>query len=114
MWRMKRWKLLWLPPVVLGLAAACISPSMRTGDPNYDAWQALRRTLLGVAFAYVVLALLGRLVSRIDRQIDRKRERGGEVDRAICAHCGYDLRATPDRCPECGRRPEIAAATTSN
>jgi hypothetical protein len=58
----------------------------------------------GVAVPHwcVVLALLGFPVSGVARWGRRKWRGRGEV-MARCAACGYDLRASAGRCPECGK-----------
>jgi hypothetical protein len=39
----------------------------------------------------------------------RRRQQIQRVRRQLCVACGYDLRATPSRCPECGAIPAASA-----
>jgi hypothetical protein len=55
---------------------------------------------------WLIVALLGampawRAVTSRRRRVAAERLRLGQ-----CRRCGYDLRATPDRCPECGKERE--------
>lgn len=70
-----------------GMGAAVVRP-IRQWAALLPAWS------LAAVFAVLPLWAAGRTHLR------RRRGRLGSV--GMCAHCGYDLRASPDRCPECG------------
>jgi hypothetical protein len=79
------------------------------GRPNGEYWSN-RDIFLCVPYWMLVLptAALAWLVGRRSRLVRRRLRRG------LCPACGYDLSATPQRCPECGLTPdtpEVARAT---
>lgn len=80
-----------------------------------DAWLPLAQLMWGYPTArsraifiphWAIIMLTALLPAIAVTRSIRNRKRKGH-----CPNCGYDLRATPDRCPECGR---VTNAATSN
>jgi hypothetical protein len=77
------------------------SSSRPSGTP-YGEHTNLSLTLPHWAVISPCLVLPAVAMVRLGRFLRRRRQ-------GLCLHCGYDLRATPERCPECGT---VVRATT--
>ena len=67
-------------------------PRLPGDPPDGYTWLVVPWRLITLALAAPPLCAAGVYLSRLRR-----------VKPGVCVHCGYDLRATPGRCPECGR-----------
>jgi hypothetical protein len=87
-----------------GFAAWCVQSSR----PN---WRFGGRLAVVVFAPYWFLVLILSLLPTV--WLLRTLRRRRRVVVGLCTVCGYDLRATPERCPECGAVPAGAAVCES-
>jgi hypothetical protein len=75
-----------------------------TGTPAGSVSLQMRFLCVPIWFVVVLVPLPLAVQRGIARLVGRHRSRRG-----MCRACGYDLRGTPDRCPECGAIPPVVA-----
>src|SRR3954465_15864853 len=69
-----------------------------TGEWIFTPWGVSLIVFPVASCAWVALSITRLIRQERGRQTHEDRFQGGK-----CLTCGYDLRATPGRCPECGR-----------
>ncbi len=78
--------------VATGLVLWAVAALVLRMFTDVDGWQ-----------AWLVIALMWGLAAYDTYRARQMPLRA--VSACLCPHCGYDLRATPERCPECGKTP---------
>lgn len=63
----------------------------------------IRWLLLGIPWWFLIALPLAPAFERSERRYRVGRRRRTRRARGLCRACGYDLRASPNRCPECGK-----------
>ena len=100
-------------PVWRGLAVAILCPVLFYGGAYLTRWAphpldtSVAIVFITAAAACPVLVLLD--VAHWVLGTPTRRMLRDRMSRGLCPFCGYDLRATPARCPECGG---VATAAT--
>jgi len=83
----------------LGFGSSTMAPAIEISDNNGKTWRIRNRIAVCIFPCWPLIILFSILPALAWRS---RRRRFARQSTGLCRNCGYDLRATPQRCPECG------------